>query len=340
MTAPETRPILALTMGDPVGVGPEIMVLALTDPQIYQFCRPLIIGDLPALERACRQLAPAQQIQVAGHPGAGRYEPGTIDLLALSRLAPEDLEYGRPTVAGGAAMVSYILTAIDLCLREEAAGMVTGPISKVAMNLSGYAYPGHTELLADKTNTPEVVMMLAGGEFRVVLATIHCALATVPGRLTTDGILRLCRLTSKALERDFGLASPRLGVAALNPHAGEGGMFGREEEEIIVPALRQGQDEGLRLEGPFPADTLFWRHAQGEFAAIVCMYHDQGLIPLKLLHFMDAVNVTLGLPIIRTSVDHGTAYDLAGTGKAHTGSLKAAINMAAEMAGRRSVGKG
>ena len=340
MTTPEPRPILALTMGDPVGVGPEIMVLALTDPQIYQVCRPLIIGDLPALERARGQLAPGHQIQVVDHPGAGRYEPGTIDLLALSRLAPEDLEYGCPTVAGGAAMVSYILTAIDLCQRAEVAGMVTGPISKVAMNLSGYAYPGHTELLADKTNTPKVVMMLAGGEFRVVLATIHCALATVPGRLTTDGILRLCRLTSQALERDFGLASPRLGVAALNPHAGEGGMFGREEEEIIVPALRQGQAEGLSLEGPFPADTLFWRHAQGEFAAIVCMYHDQGLIPLKLLHFMDAVNVTLGLPIIRTSVDHGTAYDLAGTGKAHTGSLKAAINMAAEIAGRRMGGKG
>jgi 4-hydroxythreonine-4-phosphate dehydrogenase len=340
MTALETKPILALTTGDPVGVGPEIMVMALTDPQIYQVCRPLIIGDLPALERARQQLASGHQLQVVDHPGAGRYEPGTIDLLALSRLSPQDLEYGRPTAAGGAAMVSYILTAIGLCLQGEVAGMVTGPITKVAMNLAGYAYPGHTELLADRTKTPEVVMMLAGGDFRVVLATIHCALATVPGRLTTEGILRLCRLTSKALEKDFGLVSPRLGVAALNPHAGEGGMFGREEEEIIVPALSQGRAEGLRLEGPFPADTLFWRHAQGEFAAIVCMYHDQGLIPLKLLHFMDAVNVTLGLPIIRTSVDHGTAYDLAGTGKAHTGSLKAAIKMAAEMAGRRLGGGG
>ena len=178
-------------------------------------------------------------------------------------------------------------------------------------------------------------MMLAGGEFRVVLATIHCALAEVPRRLSTEGLLRLCRLTCRALERDFGLASPSLGVAALNPHAGEGGMFGREEEEIIAPAVRQAQAEGLAVDGPFPADTLFWRHAQGEFAAIVCMYHDQGLIPLKLLHFMDAVNVTLGLPIIRTSVDHGTAYDLAGTGKAHPESLKAAIKMAAEMAQRR-----
>jgi len=335
MTEAQIRPFLALTMGDPVGVGPEIMVLALADPQTYQACRPLIIGDLPALERARGLLAPDHQIQVVDRPGAGRYEPGTLDLLALSHLAPEDLEYGRPTSTGGAAMVSYILRAIDLALGGEVAGMVTGPISKISMNLSGYAYPGHTELLADKTGAGEVAMMLAGGDFRVVLATIHCALAEVPGRLSADGLLRLCRLTCRVLKRDFGLASPSLGVAGLNPHAGEGGMFGREEEEIIIPAVRQAQSEGLAVDGPFPADTLFWRHAQGEFAAIVCMYHDQGLIPLKLLHFMDAVNVTLGLPIIRTSVDHGTAYDLAGTGKAHPGSLKAAISMAAEMAKKR-----
>ncbi|RJR41092.1 MAG: 4-hydroxythreonine-4-phosphate dehydrogenase PdxA [Deltaproteobacteria bacterium] len=332
----QNRPLLALTMGDPVGVGPEIMVLALAAPQIYQVCRPLIIGDLPALERARRQLAPELKIRAVDRPAAGRYEPGAMDVLALSHLSPEDLEYGRPTAASGSAMVSYILTAIDLCMREEVAGMVTGPISKISMKLSGYDYPGHTELLAEKTGTPEHAMMLAGAEFRVILATIHCALATVPGRLSTDGIFRLCRLSSRALQRDFGLASPRLGVAALNPHAGEAGMFGNEEEEIIIPAVRQAQAEGLRVEGPFPADTLFWRHSQGEFAAIVCMYHDQGLIPLKLLHFMDAVNVTLGLPIIRTSVDHGTAYDLAGTGQAHAGSLKAAVRMAAEMAGRRA----
>jgi 4-hydroxythreonine-4-phosphate dehydrogenase len=208
------------------------------------------------------------------------------------------------------------------------------------MNLSGYAYPGHTELLAEKTGAPEVAMMLAGGEFRVVLATVHCALTEVPRRLTTEGLARLFRLTCRSLARDFGLARAPLGVAALNPHAGEGGMFGREEETIIAPAVAQAQGEGLPVEGPFPADTLFWRHHQGEFAAIIAMYHDQGLIPLKLLHFMDAVNVTLGLPIIRTSVDHGTAYNLAGTGQAHPGSLQAAIQMAARMAGRKAGARG
>jgi 4-hydroxythreonine-4-phosphate dehydrogenase len=258
-----------------------------------------------------------------------------MDLMTLSQLAPHDLEYGRPTPASGAAMVSYILMAIDLALTQKVSGIVTGPISKISMNLSGYAYPGHTELLAEKTKTPEFAMMLAGGEFRVVLATIHCALAEVPRRLTQEGLVRLFHLTARALDRDFGLKGVPLGVAALNPHASEDGMFGHEEADIIIPAVKEAQAAGLAVEGPFPADTLFWRHHQGEFAAIICMYHDQGLIPLKLLHFMDGVNVTLGLPIIRTSVDHGTAYNLAGTGKAVSLSLKAAMVMAAEMAKKR-----
>jgi 4-hydroxythreonine-4-phosphate dehydrogenase len=233
-------------------------------------------------------------------------------------------------------MVSYILKAIDMALKKEVAGMVTGPISKTALRLAGYSYPGHTEMLAERTGATEVAMMLAGGNFRVVLATIHVALAEVPERLTLNGLIRLFRLTCHALKYDFGISRPQLGVAALNPHASEGGLFGDEEMETIIPAVLEARGQGLPVSGPFPADTLFWRHAQGEFDAICAMYHDQGLIPLKLLHFMDAVNVTLGLPIIRTSVDHGTAYDLAGTGQAHPGSLKAAIFMAAEMAGRRA----
>jgi 4-phospho-D-threonate 3-dehydrogenase / 4-phospho-D-erythronate 3-dehydrogenase len=335
MTDSLARPILALTMGDPVGVGPEIIVKTLADARIYHVCRPLIIGDLPALERARLSLDPALKIHLADRPGAGRYQSGTLDLMTLSQLAPHDLEYGRPTPASGAAMVDYILTAIDLALAQKVAGMVTAPISKIAMKLSGYDYPGHTELLAEKTQTPEFAMMLAGGDFRVILVTIHCALSEVPQRITKEGLVQLFHLASRALDRDFGLKGVPLGVAALNPHASEEGMFGHEEADIIVPAVAEAQAAGLAVEGPFPADTLFWRHYQGEFSAIICMYHDQGLIPLKLLHFMDGVNVTLGLPIIRTSVDHGTAYDLAGTGKAAPDSLKAAIFMAAEMARRR-----
>ncbi len=326
-------------MGDPVGVGPEIIAMALAAPQVYAVCRPLVLGDRGGLERAAHRLAPGLRLRVIEAPGEGRYEPGGIDIMPLSNLTPADLVYGHPTPAGGAAMVSFILKAVDMCLKGEAAGLVTGPISKIAMQMAGYKYPGHTELLAEKTGTPEVAMMLAGGEFRVVLATIHCALREVPRRLSTEGLLDLFRLTCRVLDRDFGLGEVPLGVAALNPHAGEGGLFGREEEEIIAPAVAGAQKEGLPVAGPFPADTLFWRHSQGEFAAIICMYHDQGLIPLKLLHFLDGVNVTLGLNIIRTSVDHGTAYDLAGTGKASPESLKAAITMAAKMAQRRFGGR-
>jgi 4-hydroxythreonine-4-phosphate dehydrogenase len=334
-TKPDARPLLALTMGDPVGVGPEIMVMALADPAVYQVCRPIVLGDLPAMERARQILTPQLTLHPVEDLARGRYQAGAIDLLAISHLSPGDLNHSHPSAAGGQAMVSYILTAIDMAMNQKVAGMVTGPISKAALNLAGYRYPGHTELLADRTGASEVAMMLAGGNFRVVLATIHCALSEVPDRLTFDGLLRLFSLTCRALQSDFGITHPRLGVAALNPHASEGGLFGGEETEIIIPAVLEARGRGLPVSGPFPADTLFWRHAQGEFDAICAMYHDQGLIPLKLLHFMDAVNVTLGLPIIRTSVDHGTAYDLAGEGSAHPGSLKAAICMAAEMAGRR-----
>uniref|UniRef100_A0A7C3YZJ5 4-hydroxythreonine-4-phosphate dehydrogenase n=1 Tax=Desulfobacca acetoxidans TaxID=60893 RepID=A0A7C3YZJ5_9BACT len=332
----DSRPLLALTLGDPVGVGPEIMIMALADHAVYQACRPLVLGDLPALERARRELAPELSIHPIQDPGQGKYQPGIIDLLALSHLAPDDLNHSHPSEASGRAMVSYILEAVEMALRGKVAGMVTGPISKAALHLAGYRYPGHTELLAERTGAAEVAMMLAGGKFRVVLATIHCPLSEVPEMLSLDALLRLFTLTCRCLEQDFGIPRPCLGVAALNPHASEGGLFGNEEKEIIIPAILEARGRGLRVSGPFPADTLFWRHAQGEFDAICAMYHDQGLIPLKLLHFMDAVNVTLGLPIIRTSVDHGTAYDLAGTGTAHPGSLKAAIFMAAEMAGRRT----
>ncbi len=334
--SPETfRPLLAITMGDPVGVGPEIIVLALRDPAVYDLCRPLVLGDLTALARARDLLAPELSLHLVEHPAEGKYIPGTLDLWALSHLEPEDCRYGLPTPAGGAAMVSYILTAIRLCQEGQAQGLVTGPISKMAMRLAGFDYPGHTELLAEKTGAAEVAMMLAGGNFRVVLATIHIPLAEVPERLSQEGLVRLLRLTHACLRRDFGLDRPRLAVAALNPHASEGGLFGSEEQEVIIPAVLEAHGAGVAVSGPFPADTLFWRHAQGEFDAVIALYHDQGLIPLKLLHFMDAVNVTLGLPIIRTSVDHGTAYNLAGTGRAHPGSLSAALRMAAGMARRR-----
>ncbi|MFH0843935.1 MAG: 4-hydroxythreonine-4-phosphate dehydrogenase PdxA, partial [Pseudomonadota bacterium] len=218
----------------------------------------------------------------------------------------------------------------------EIAAMVTCPINKALMNEAGYHFDGHTQLIASLTKTDHYVMMLAGERLRVSLVTIHCGLREVPTKLNRDSIYQTIMITSKALERDFGIERPRIAVAALNPHAGESGLFGSEEKEIIKPALDRAANEGCRVEGPFPADTLFYKAALGQFDAVVAMYHDQGLIPLKLLHFSDAVNITLGLPIIRTSVDHGTAYDIAGKGIADPSSLKAAVRTALRMAESRA----
>jgi 4-hydroxythreonine-4-phosphate dehydrogenase len=257
--------------------------------------------------------------------------PGTLYLRELSQLAAGDMAHGKPTPAAGDACYRYICEAARLCLDGSAAAMATAPINKESMNSAGHHYPGHTELLAELTDTREFVMMLAGDRLRVTLVTIHEALCKVPELVTFDSVLSTIRITHDALSRWF-CPAPRIAVLALNPHCGEGGMFGNEESTVIAPAIAAARAAGIDAVGPLSADTLFHFAATGGYHAVVCMYHDQGLIPLKLLHFDDGVNVTLGLPIIRTSVDHGTAYDLAGTGRASAASMKAAMIMAARMA--------
>jgi 4-hydroxythreonine-4-phosphate dehydrogenase len=259
-------------------------------------------------------------------------KPGYVEVLPLSGLADEDLIPGRPTPAGGLAAARFIETGARLALNNDIHALVTSPISKEALNQAGYKFPGHTELLAHMSGNPPVVMMLAGDRLRVVLVTIHQALSVVPGLVTKDKIQETTRITHKWLQRYFGLPHPRVAVAALNPHAGESNMFGCEETDIITPAIHELAHDGLDVSGPFPPDTLFYRAVQGEFDVVVCMYHDQGLIPFKLLHFKDGVNATLGLPFIRTSVDHGTAYELAGCNLADHQSMLAALKMAADMA--------
>jgi 4-hydroxythreonine-4-phosphate dehydrogenase len=259
-------------------------------------------------------------------------------LVPCAKLSPEATTFGAPTAESGEAVYRFITEAVKCVQSSEAAGLVTAPINKKALNLAGHHYPGHTELLAHLTHSDQVVMMLAGSTLRVTLVTIHEALADVPRLLSTKRILDTIRVTAAGVGRYFK-ADPRIAVLSLNPHGGEQGLFGSEEELLILPAIEDAKRLGIRAEGPFPADTLFHFAARGEFDAVVCMYHDQGLIPLKLLHFDDGVNVTLGLPIIRTSVDHGTAYDLAGTGKASAQSLVAAMIMAAEMAGKKRSGR-
>ncbi len=327
-------PLIGITMGDPAGVGPEIIVKTLADKGIYFMCRPVVLGD-PAVLASYLSMAKEISLNIIRSPSEVKAVPGNIDLVPVSNLENANIQPGKPTVDGGKAMVEYIFKAVEMIQKGEIEAMVTCPISKVLMHQAGHKYDGHTQLISHLTDTDEYVMMLAGERLRVALVTIHCALKEVPAILTTGMVYKTIAITARALKEDLGIENARLAVAALNPHAGESGLFGLEEEEIIQPAMDMAIKNGYQVSGPFPPDTLFHKAASGHFDAVIAMYHDQGLIPLKLLHFSDAVNVTLGLPIIRTSVDHGTAYDIAGTGQADPSSLKAAIRMAALMAKHR-----
>jgi 4-hydroxythreonine-4-phosphate dehydrogenase len=331
-------PRIAITMGDPAGIGPEIIAKALLTPDVYEVCRPLILGDIGCLEIASKGIG-SLSFQPISNPSEITARQGLIEVMPLSDLK-DSVRPGRPTRDGGTAMVDYVLKAVELCTGRHVAAMVTCPISKGLMHQAGYQFEGHTELLAHLTGTKDYVMMLAGDRLKVSLVTIHCALAEVPKRLTSDLILKTIGITYRSLDRDFGIDKPRVAVAALNPHAGESGLFGMEDKTIIGPAVEAARHSGLPVEGPFPPDTIFYHASTGRYDAVVAMYHDQGLIPLKLLHFSDAVNITLGLPIIRTSVDHGTAYDIAGKGVADPSSLIAAIKMAARIVEARRKAQG
>lgn len=326
-------PIIGITMGDPSGVGPEIIIKALSDPEIYSYCRPVILGD-PIILSLYLKDALNLSIRIKEITDVEKAEgiPGQVDLISLSRLKPGLAIPAKPSKEGGKAMAGYIITAVEMAKKGWISAIVTCPISKTLLNEAGYNFEGHTQLIAHLTGAKDYVMMLAGERLRVTLVTIHCALKDVPYKINKENILKTIRITNSALRDDFGISNPRIAVAALNPHAGESRMFGTEEEEIILPAVRAAEKDGINVKGPLPADSLYYRAASGQFDAVVNMYHDQGLIPLKMLHFSEGVNVTLGLPIVRTSVDHGTAYDIAGKGVADPSSLKAAIKMAAEIA--------
>jgi 4-hydroxythreonine-4-phosphate dehydrogenase len=332
MPAESSKPYIAITMGDPCGIGPEIIAAALADDTVSAVATPLVLGDRRAMERALALVGSGQRLRTSDIDALPAAPPaGDISLIELSQLDAGDMAYGQPTAAAGDAVFNYITFAASLCLQGKVAAMATAPINKAALNMAGHNYPGHTELLAELTGSTEFVMMLAGSRLRVALVTIHEALAAVPPLVTMEKVLATIVTTHRDVSRYFR-QRPRIAVLALNPHAGEGGMFGNEEELVIRPAIAAARERGIDASGPHSADTLFHFAARGDYDAVVCMYHDQGLIPLKLLHFDDGVNLTLGLPIIRTSVDHGTAYNLAGSGVANPESMKAAILMAAAMA--------
>jgi 4-hydroxythreonine-4-phosphate dehydrogenase len=329
------RPIVAITMGDPCGIGPEIIVQALTSGALHQSCRPVVVGDVAALKRAVElvgvQLSVHLLTEWADHPS----DPGNITVYPTSQLTPQDLVYGQPTRDAARATIAAIEAAAKAAMTGMVDAVCTCPIHKANLHRHGFEFPGHTEFLAHLTKAPDVVMMLAGPRLRVALVSIHESLARVPRLLVPKRLHRTIHITGTALLRDFAVTSPHIAVAGLNPHAGEQGLFGREEETVIGPVVESFAGAAFTVSGPYSPDTVFLRAYSGEFDTVIAMYHDQGLIPIKLVHFHDAVNVTLGLPIVRTSVDHGTAYDLAGTGEARPTSLLEAVRLAAIMADNR-----
>jgi 4-hydroxythreonine-4-phosphate dehydrogenase len=329
------KPIVAVTMGDPAGIGPEVILKALADPMISKACRPLILGDPGVFDRARppRSQDPKLIVWRQGQPLLPMLNEGTgFVLCPLSSLKASESRPGVASVAAGHAAFRYIRVAAKLALMGLADAVATAPISKHILIAAGYNYPGHTELLAELSGTRECRMMLVGKQLRVVPVTGHIAFAKVSRALTAQNIQTTIELAHCSLKELFGIAKPRVAVAALNPHGGEEGIFGDEEIKVIAPAIRAAVKKGIEVRGPFAADSLFHRAAKGDCDAVVCMYHDQGLIPLKLHHFYGGVALTLGPPFVRTSVDHGTAYDIAGKDKADASSMKEAILLAARLA--------
>jgi len=331
-----SRPTIALSIGDPAGIGPEIVMRLLAEGDLP--ARVLLLGERRVLERAraLHPAAPALETFERPEAFAASGAPAGLDARAdrLGRDAMPDgpPAYGRIDVAAGRASHAFVLRGADLAAIGAVDALVTGPIHKEAWGLAGVSSPGHTEALAERAGVPRVLMCLTGGGLRVALATIHVALARVPALITTEGLLRDLRLLDAQMRRRYGLASPRIGVCGLNPHAGEGGRFGTEDAAVVRPAILAARAEGIDATGPWPADACLPRTVAGAFDVALAMFHDQGLPAVKTLAPRTAVNVTLGLPYVRTSVDHGTAFDVAGRGVATATSLRAAIAEAVALA--------
>jgi 4-hydroxythreonine-4-phosphate dehydrogenase len=333
--------LIGISGGDPAGIGPEIAAKALALQEIYEICRPLVVCDLKVMEEAIRFSNLDLETHRIQSPNEGKYEHGTIDVLDLERVDMSKLEYKTIAAMTGQASFDYIEKVIQLALAGEIDATVTGPIHKEAIHAAGIQYPGHTEIYADKTDTKDYTMMLADGNFRVVHVSTHVSLKDAIDRVKKPRILAVIRLAHKALKK-LGIQEPRIGVAGLNPHAGESGLFGREEIEEISPAIEEARKEGILADGPVPSDTVFSKMMGGQYDIVVVMYHDQGHIPTKLSGFkydektnswlsMSGVNVTLGLPIVRSSVDHGVAFGKAGEGRANPESMVQAIKMAVKL---------
>jgi 4-phospho-D-threonate 3-dehydrogenase / 4-phospho-D-erythronate 3-dehydrogenase len=329
------RPVIAITMGDAAGVGPEIVMKCLARDSLYEMCRPLVVGDAERLRRAGQIARVPPAVRVISQAGQAGFAAGTVDCLDLG-LIPADLPFGVVSALAGDAAYRYVARAVDLVAAGQADAICTAPLNKEALHAGGHRFPGHTEVLAHLTGTPEVSMMLVAPKLRVIHVTTHVGLLDAIERIEPGLVERTVARGHAALLKS-GVTNPRIGVCGINPHAGEAGLFGRgEEEHKIAPAVAACQARGWIVEGPLPADSLFHRAVRGDFDLVVAMYHDQGHGPVKALGMEAGVNITVGLPAIRTSVDHGTAFDIAGTGVADERSMLEALRQAAALATRRS----
>jgi 4-phospho-D-threonate 3-dehydrogenase / 4-phospho-D-erythronate 3-dehydrogenase len=332
-------PIVAITLGDAAGIGPEVVAKALARPEIGEVCRPLLIGDRRILEtpRFAACLSNLQDVTLKG--GAANVSTAWpaegVALLDLHNLSPDVIELGRISVAAGRAAVEYVLKATELALDGVVDAVATAPLNKEAMRLAGYHYIGHTEILAEMTGTARCTTMLATPGLRVTHVTRHLPFREIAGRITQEAILDTILLTYEGM-RDLGYSKPLLAVAALNPHNGDGGLLGREEIDVILPAVEAARAQGVDVSGPIPADSVFFQAIRGDYDVVVTMYHDQGHIAVKTHGFEQSITITLGLPLIRTSADHGTAFDIAGKGIASEESMFAAIMEAGRIAIQRS----
>lgn len=329
------RPIVGITMGDAAGIGPEIIIKALALAETYADCRPLVIGDRHRIELTIAGLGGPLTVHAVTSPAEGVYELGTVDVLQGTEIDLRDIAYGRVDARCGGAAVHFVRLATELALRGEIDAICTAPLNKDAINQAGFHYPGHTEMLAEFTSTPNYSMMLSSGKLRVLHNSTHVSLAEAIRRVTTARVLEVIRLADSAAREYLGIERPHVAVAGLNPHAGENGLFGSEDRDAIGPAIEAARAEGLLVTGPLPGDTIFARAHAGQFDICVAMFHDQGHVAVKMLGFDGGVNTTIGLPIIRTSADHGTAFGRAGQWRASAQSQIEAVQLAAHVARKR-----
>ncbi|HZP84916.1 MAG TPA: 4-hydroxythreonine-4-phosphate dehydrogenase PdxA [Chthonomonadaceae bacterium] len=325
-----TRPKLAVTMGDPAGIGPEVVLKALADTEVHRFCRPVVFGDVDWLQRTARALNLPLCVVKEAEDTDTAWDGKTVSVRQATRADLSGVQPGQLSAEAGKAAAESVLAAAKAALAGEFDAIVTAPLNKEAIALGGFPYPGHTELLAEVTQTPRYGMLLLSGPLRVVHVSTHVSLREAIARVKTARVLECIRLGDRAC-RDLGITNPRIAVAGLNPHAGEHGLFGEEDSTEIAPAVAQALAGGVQASGPHPPDTIFARAANGEFDLVVAMYHDQGHIPVKLHGFDTGVNVTIGLPILRVSVDHGTAFDIAGRGIAREQSMLEALRVTVQM---------